>query len=82
MFQKWDIIEIWLFDTALHLNALYHYVKLKQTISKGFQVMLQTRQRTDRCTMRRLNALPSGSIKRALTLTIISEPENAYYMHN
>jgi hypothetical protein len=44
--------ELSFFDTALCLNALYHLVKFKQIISKGFQVMLQTRQQTDRRTDR------------------------------
>jgi hypothetical protein len=42
--------ELWFFDTALPLNALYHCMKFKQIISKGFQVMLWKRQRTDRQT--------------------------------
>jgi hypothetical protein len=48
MFLKGEIIqkpckiELWFFDTALPLNALYHCM--------GFQVMTRTRQRTDRRT--------------------------------
>jgi hypothetical protein len=43
-------IELWFFDTALLFNALYHCMKFEQIISKGFQVMLRTRQLTDRRT--------------------------------
>jgi hypothetical protein len=55
--SKGGKIELWFFDTALHLNALYNCVKFKQIISKYFQVMLSTRQWTDG------QGLPSGSIK-------------------
>jgi hypothetical protein len=43
-------IELWILDLALNLDVLYHYVKFKQIISKGFQGLLRTRQRTDRRT--------------------------------
>jgi hypothetical protein len=63
--QKPGKIELWFFDTALPLNAIHHCMKFKQIISKGFQVMLRTIQRTDKVTT--IHALPSGSIKRGPT---------------
>jgi hypothetical protein len=47
--QKRCKIELWFFDTALHLMPSTT-VKFKQIISKGFQVMLRTRQWMDRRT--------------------------------
>jgi hypothetical protein len=41
--QKWGKTGLWFFGTALCLNALFHCVQFKQIMSKGYQVMLQTR---------------------------------------